>query len=257
LLAGLLVSSLSLFATDLPVVRQPGDPALTGDDRAALAAAWTAVEPLLKPGYDLAQVVRTSGRQWAELDFVQFTAGVLQSAGYTVALATGPWQGTTRTWILVGVPVSAAAGGMAYIPVEGAPAYLGARSLIGQVAWQGGIVGSTFDARYMTFTAATPVGYNMVPAVRVSVPLGYGVVNDTTTLQISGTDPDGQILFCYWRLSDGTVLADSRLTIWHRFRTIGLAQATVSVYDTRGGRTDLVFPVDVLAEKPDCGCHKP
>ncbi len=251
--AGLLALSSAAFAADAPIVRQPNDPALTSSDRAALAAAWSAVGQLLTPDYQLASLVHLSGRTWAEADFVQFAAGVLQGAGYAVDLATGPWAGgTTRTWILVGIPSSQ---GLAYFPVEAAPSLLPAYGAIGQIAWQGGVAGSSYDVRYLTFSQATPLAANLPPAVTLSVAPHYVVANETTTLIVSGQDPDGEILFNLWTFADGTTVADPRPVLWHTFRKVGTTTVFVSVFDTRGGHTDLSEELDVLAEKPDCGCN--
>jgi hypothetical protein len=251
LFVGLAVSSLPLVAADLPVVRQPNDPAFSAADRAALATAWTAVEKLLKPEYSLARLVHLSGHEWADADFAQFVAGTLQSAGYTVLLASGPWAGTTRTWILVGVPVSS---GLAYLPVEAAPSLLTSSSAIGQIAWQGGASGTSFDSRYLDFTQAQALAPNAPPAVTVVVAERYAVVDETTTLMVNGSDPDDAILFYAWQFSDGTKIADPRATLWYTFREVGDATVHMTAFDVRGGRTDLSLVVEVLAERPDCGC---
>lgn len=248
---GLAASSLPLAAADLPVVRQPNDPALTAADRTALASAWAAIETLLRPGFVLSRVVQLSGRQWAESDYVQFTAGVIQSAGYAVSLATGIWAGASRTWILAGVPVSL---GITYIPIEAAPSLLPSTSWIGQIAWQGGVSGTSFDARYLSMTGATALAPNMPPAVNVSVAERYAVVDETTTLMVTGTDLDGVILFFDWTFADGTRITDPRATLWYTFREVGETTVRVAVYDTRGGRANLETRVDVLAVRPDCGC---
>lgn len=248
--AGLALSSVSLFAADLPVVRQPNDPAFSAADRSALSAAWTAIEKLLRPGYPLTRVVQLSGRQWVEVDYVQFAAGVIQSAGYAVSLATGSFAGAPRTWILAGVPVSL---GMAYIPVEAAPSLLPSSSWIGRIAWQGGVSGTSFDSRYFAFAEALPLPANTAAAFVVS-DSPYVVVDETATLQVLGMDPDGGILFCFWSLGDGTEEAKPGNILWHTFREVGQVPVAVSVFDMRGGRVDLSITVDVLAEKPDCGC---
>ncbi|MCX6092281.1 MAG: hypothetical protein NTX23_05390 [Candidatus Bipolaricaulota bacterium] len=248
--AGLALSSVSLFAADLPVVRQPNDPVFSAADRSALSDAWTAIEKLLRPDYSLTRVVQLSGRQWADTDYAQFVAGALQSAGYTTLLATGMWAGATRTWVLAGVPVSL---GLAYLPVEAAPSLLTSSSAIGQIAWQGGASGTSFDARYLSFSQAVALSPNAPPAVILSLGGGDAVVDVTTTFQVLGTDP-GAIFFCYWEFGDGTRIADARLTLWHTFRETGDVTVNVAVFGVRGARTDLSLVVEVLAEKPDCGC---
>jgi hypothetical protein len=252
LFVGLAVSCLPLVGAELPVVRQPNDPAFSVADRAALAAAWTAVDKLLRPDYTLARLVHLSGREWTDADFAQFVAGTLQSAGYTVLLASGPWAGdTTRTWILVGVPVSA---GLAYLPVEAAPSLLTSSSTIGQIAWQGGASGTSFDSRYLGFSQASALAPNVPPAVTVRVAEQYAVVDVTTTFMVTGSDPDDAILFFDWTFSDGTKIADPRATLWYTFREVGDATVNVTAFDVRGARTDLSLAVEVLAVEPDCGC---
>jgi hypothetical protein len=253
LLAGLVLFSFSVAASDLPAVKQPSDPSLSAADRAALSAAWTAVEALLKPDYQLARMVQLSGRQWADAEFAQFTAGVLQSAGYTALLATGSWSsGTTRTWILVGIPASQ---GVAYFPVEAAPSMLVSSRSIGQIAWQGGASGTTYDTRYLSFAGATALDPNAPPAVSVGVAESYAVVEETTTLLVTGSDPDDAMLFFDWTFSDGTKIADPRATLWYTFHDTGKTTILVSAYDVRGAHTDLTLDVNVLATRPDCGCH--
>lgn len=251
LVVGLATPSLSLLASDLPVVRQPSDPALAATDRAALAAAWTAIETALRPGFVLSRVVQLSGRQWAEAEYVQFAAGVIQSTGFATSLVTGSWGGAPRTWIVAGVPVSF---GMTYIPIEAAPALLASKSWIGQIAWQGGASGTSFDVRYLGFTQAVPVAPNAPPAVNLGVAERYAVVDETTTLMVTGTDPDGALLFFDWLFSDGTRITDPRATLWYTFREVGNATVGVTVFDTLGGKTSLSMVVEVLAERPECGC---
>lgn len=248
---GVAAGTLPLVAADLPMIRQPNDPAFSAADRSALSTAWTAIERLLKPGYDLPRIVAVSGRQWTDADYVQFAAGALQSAGYTPMLATGAWAGVTRTWALIGVPVSL---GMTYIPVEAAPALLVSGGSIGQIAWQGGVSGTSFDARYLTFTQATAIAPNMPPAVSLSPTERYVVVDETTALMVIGADPDGVILFFDWTFSNGTRITDVRATLWHTFRETGRATVNVTAVDARGARTNLSLDVEVLAERPDCGC---
>ncbi len=249
--AGLVVSSALLLAADLPVVRQPNDPAFTAADRNALSAAWTAIENLLKPGYSLTRLVQLSGRQWADADYAQFVAGALQSAGYTTLLATGTWAGATRTWVLVGVPVSL---GLAYLPVEAAPSLLTSNSTIGQIAWQGGASGTSFDTRYLGFVQALALAPNAPPAVAIEIGGKWVVVDETATFLVLGSDPDGGILFILWRFGDETTIADTRSVLWYTFREVGDVTVTVTVFDDRGARTDLSLAVEVLAVRPDCGC---
>jgi len=251
LFVSLAVSTLPLVGADLPVVRQPNDPAFSAADRAALAAAWTAVEGILNAGYPLSPL-RMSKLPWSDTDFVQFTAGTLESsAGYTVLLASGSWAGTTRTWILVGVPIS---GGLGYIPVEAAPSALASNYAIGQIAWQGGVSGTTFDPRYLSFTQAAAPAPNLPPAVTLSIADRYVVVGAPTTLIVTGSDPDGVILAYLWTFSDGTKIVGTQPVLWYTFGETGNVTVTLTVIDTRGARTTLSVKDKVLAERPDCGC---
>jgi hypothetical protein len=250
LFVSLVGSTLPLVGADLPIVRQPNDPAMSAADRAALAAAWTAVEGILKAGYPLSPV-QMGKLGWSDADFVQFAAGTLESAGYTVLLVTGSWSaGTTRTWILVGVPISS---GLAYIPVEAVRSAVTSSTAIGQIAWQGGASGSSFDPRYLSFTQAVALPPNSPPAVTLSI-AGYVVVDETTTLMVTGSDPDGAILAYLWTFSDGTKIAGTQAVLWYTFRDTGDATVTLTAIDTRGARTTQSEVAEVLAEKPDCGC---
>jgi len=252
LFVSLVVATLSLAGADLPVVRQPNDPGYSAADRAALAAAWTAVEGILKAGYPLSSV-QMGKLGWSDNEFVQFAAGTLESAGYTVLLASGSWAaGTTRTWILVGVPIS---GGLGYIPVEAAPSTLGSSSAIGQIAWQGGVSGGSFDPRYLSFSQAVALAPNLPPAVTLSIAERYVVVDVPATLMVTGSDPDGAILAYLWILSDGTEIAGTQPVLWYTFREVGDATVTLTAIDTRGARTTLSAEAEVLAVKPDCRCN--
>lgn len=244
------VSTLSLVGADLPVVRQPNDPGYSAADRAALTAAWTAVEGILKAGYPLSPL-EMGKLGWADSDFVQFAAGTLESAGYTMLLVTGSWAGTTRTWILVGVPLSS---GLGYIPVEAAPSALGSSSAIGRIAWQGGVSGGSFDPRYLSFSQAVALAPNLPPAVTLSIAGRYVVVGETTTLMVTGSDPDGAILAYLWTFSDGTEIAGTRAVLWYTFHDTGDATVTLTAIDTRGARMTQSVVAEVLAEEPDCGC---
>lgn len=250
LIVSLAVSTLPLVGADLPIVRQPSDPAYAATDRAALAAAWTAIEGILKAGYPLSPV-QMGKLGWSDADFVQFAAGTLQSAGYTVLLATGSSAGTARTWILVGVPV---ASGLGYIPVEAAPSVLTSSYAIGQIAWQGGVSGTSFDSRYLGFTQAAALPPNSPPAVTLSIADRYVVVDETTTLMVTGSDPDGAILAYVWTFSDGTRIAGTQAVLWYTFRDTGDATVTLTAIDTRGARTTQSEVAEVLAVEPDCGC---
>jgi hypothetical protein len=251
LFVSLAVSTLPLVGAELPVVRQPNDPGYSVADRAALAAAWTAVERILNAGYPLSSVeMRRLG--WSDSDFVQFAAGTLQSAGYTMLLATGSWAaGTTRTWILAGVPLSS---GLGYIPVEAAPSALGSSSAIGEIAWQSGVSGGSFDPRYLSFTQATALAPNVPPAVKILITGSYVVVDEPATLMVTGSDPDGAILAYLWAFSDGTQIAGTRPVLWYAFRETGDVTVTLTVIDTRGAQTTLSAEAEVLAVEPDCGC---
>jgi hypothetical protein len=252
LFVSLAVSTLSLVGAGLPVVRQPNDPATSAADRAALAAAWTAVEGILNAGYPLSRL-QMSKLGWSDGDFVQFTAGTLQSAGYTVLLASGSWAaGTMRTWILVGVPLS---NGLGYIPVEAAPSALTSNVAIGQIAWQGGVSGGSFDSRYLNFTQAVAVAPNLPPAVTLSIAERYVVADAPATLMVAGSDPDGAILAYLWTFSDGTKIAGTQPVLWYTFREVGDATVTLTAIDTRGARTTQSVVAEVLAVRPDCGCN--
>jgi len=250
LFVSLAVSTLSLVGADLPVVRQPNDPGYSAADRAALAAAWTAVEGILNAGHPLSSV-QMGKLGWADSDFVQFAAGTLQSADYTVLLASGSWAGTTRTWILVGVPLSS---GLGYIPVEAIPSALASSYAIGQIAWQNGVSGTSFDSRYLSFTQAAAPAPNSPPAVTLSIADRYVIVDETTTLMVTGGDPDGVILAYLWTFSDGTEIAGTQPVLWYAFREVGDATVSVTAIDTRGVRTSLSLKAEVLAEAPECGC---
>jgi hypothetical protein len=252
LIVSLAVSTLPLVGADLPIVRQPSDPAYAAPDRAALAAAWTAVEGILKAGYPLSPV-QMGKLGWSDSDFVQFAAGALESAGYTVLLATGSWSaGTTRTWILVGVPISS---GLGYLPVEAVWSAVTSSIAIGQIAWQGGASGGSFDPRYLSFTQAAAPAPNSPPAVTLSIADRYVVVDETTTLMAAGSDPDGTILAYVWTFSDGTKIGGTTPVLWYTFREVGDATVTLTVVDTRGARTTHSVVAEVLAVKPDCGCN--
>ncbi len=97
LVVSLVVVTLPLVAADLPVVRQPSDPAFSAADRAAMASAWGAIQDTLQADFSLARFVHLQGLSWSDADFVQFAAGTLQAAGYTVLLATGSWAAGCRT----------------------------------------------------------------------------------------------------------------------------------------------------------------
>jgi hypothetical protein len=251
LFVSLVVSTLSLVGAELPVVRQPNDPDYSAADRAAIAAAWTAVEGILKAGYPLSSV-QMGKLGWSDSDFVQFAAGTLEFAGYTTFLATGSWAaGMTRAWILVGVPIS---GGLGYIPVEAAPSALGSSSAIGQIAWQNGVPGGSFDSRYLNFTQAVALAPNSPPAVRLSIAERYVVVDVPATLMVTGSDTDGVILAYLWALSDGTKIVGTQRVLWYTFREVGDATVTLTAIDTRGAQTTLSVEAEVLAVEPDCGC---
>jgi hypothetical protein len=236
---------------DLPVVRQPNDPAYSAADHTALAAAATAVEGILNAGYPLSRL-QMSKLGWSDDDFVQFTAGTLESAGYTVLLAGGSWAGTARTWILVGVPL---ASGVGYIPVEAARSALTSSYAIGQIAWQGSVPGTSFDSRYLGFTQALAPAPNSPPAVTLSIADRYVVVGETTTLMVTGRDSDGVILAYLWAFSNGTTIAGAQPVLWYTFGKTGDVTVTLTVIDTRGARTTLSVVAEVLAEAPDCGCN--
>lgn len=251
LLVSLAVSALPLDGAEFPVVRQPSDPTISAADRAALATASVAVEGVLKVGYPLSPL-QMGKLGWSDDDFVQFTAGTLQAAGYTVLLATGSWSsGATRTWILVGVLLSS---GLGYIPVEAVPSVLASNVAIGQVAWQGGVSGTSFDARYLTFTQAVALPPNSPPNETLTVTGGYAVVDMTATLMAMGSDPDDAVLAYLWAFSDGSEIAGTQPVLWYTFRETGDATVTLTIVDTRGARTTLSKVVDVLAEEPACGC---
>jgi hypothetical protein len=252
LFVSLVVSTLSLVGADLPVVRQPNDPGYSAADRAALAAAWAVVEGILKAGYPLSPL-QMGKLGWSDSDFVQFAAGTLESAGYTVLLASGSWAaGTTQTWILVGVPIS---GGLGYIPVEAAPSALPSNVAIGQIAWQSGVSGTSFDPRYLNFTQAIVPAPNSPPAITLSIAGRYVVVDVPATLIGAGSDPDGAILAYLWMFSDGTKIAGTQPVLWYTFRETGDATVTLTVVDTRGARTTVSAEAEVLAVEPDCGCN--
>jgi len=243
----------SVVASDLPVVRQPNDAAFSSGDRAALSAAWTAISDVLRPDYSLSRLVQLRGLAWSSADYAQFVAGTLESAGYPCLLATGTWAGTSsaRTWVLVGVPVSS---GTAYLPVEASPEFLLTSSSIGQIAWQGGAVGTSFDPRYLSFAQALAPAPNVPPAVSLIAVGKYVAITETTTFQVLGVDPDGAILGYVWWMSDGTETFGIQPVFWHDFEDVGEVTVTVGVLDTRGGRTNLTLELDVLEEMPDCGC---
>jgi PKD repeat protein len=182
---------------------------------------------------------------------VQFTAGTLQSAGYTVLLVTGSWAGTTRTWILVGVPLSS---GLGYIPVEAVPSAFGSSSAMGQTAWQDNVPDTSFDSRYLDFTQATALVPNSPPTVTLSIAGGYAVAGETATLMVTGSDPDGVIFAYLWTFSDGTAIAGTQPVLWYTFRKVGNATVTLTAIDTRGARMTQSVVAEVLAEEPDCGC---
>ncbi len=245
--------SISVLGADLPVVRQPNDSVYSAADRAALATACAAIEDLLRPDYSLSRLAHVGGLVWGDADFVQFAAGTLQAAGYTVFLASGAWGAdATRTWILAGVPLSS---GLGYIPVEAVPSALASNFTIGQIAWQGGVSGTSFDSRYQSFAQATALAPNSPPVVVLSIGERYAVKDETTALQVLGTDPDDAILGYVWTISDGTTIDDRGRTLYYTFNDVGDATVTVVVLDVRGARTTLSEDIEVLAERPDCGCN--
>lgn len=258
LLTALVVSlgilTLPLVAADLPVVRQPSDSAFSAADRAALASAWVAIQDTLKADFSPARFAHLQGLSWSDADFVQFAAGTLQAAGYTVLLATGSWAaGTSHTWILVTVSASF---GPTYVPVEAVPALLPSASMIGEIAWQGGVAGSSFDVRYLTFEQAVALPPSPPPSVAFHVADPFVVVDAPATLMVTGSDPSNAILAYLWTFPDGTKIADTRLVFWYTFHQVGEATVILTAINVRGARTSLSDTVNVLETGPDaCDCH--
>jgi hypothetical protein len=252
LVVGFGVASLPLAAADLPVVRQPNDPAYSAADRGALSAAWTAVADLLRADFSLPRVAQLRGLIWSDADYAGFVAGTLQAAGYTAYLVTGPFAGASRSWVLAGVALPS--GAVGYLPVEAAPSLLTSTSVFGQIAWQNGVPGTSFDPRYLAFTQAQLLPPNMPPATTFTIAGGWVAVDITATFLVMGSDPDGGLLAFIWEFSNGEKIVDTRLTLWYTFKEIGDAWAKLTVVDTRGARTVQTIEIDVLAEKPDCGC---
>ncbi len=254
LVVSLGVLTLPLVAADLPAVLQPSDSAFSAADRAAMASAWAAIQDTLKADFSPARFAHLQGLTWSDADFVQFAAGTLQAAGYTVLLATGSWAvGTSHTWILVGVPVSF---GLAYVPVEAAPAMVPSSSKIGQIAWDGGVAESSYDARYLTFEQAAVLPPNSPPNVAFHVADAFVVVDEPATLMVTGVDPNNAVLAYIWTFSDGTKIADTRLVFWYAFHSVGEATVNLVAISVRGARTSLSDTVNVLEVAPeDCHCH--
>jgi hypothetical protein len=257
LLTALVISlgtlTLPLVAADLPVVRQPSDSAFSAADRAAMASAWVAIQDALKADFSPARFAHLQGLSWSDADFVQFAAGTLQAAGYTVLLATGFWGGMSHTWILVTLSASF---GPTYVPVEAVPALLPSSSMIGQIAWQDGVAGSTFDVRYLTLEQAVALPPSSPPSVAFHVADPFVVVDAPATLMVTGSDPSNAILAYLWAFPDGTKIADTRLVFWYTFRQVGEATVNLTAISVRGARTNSSDTVNVLETGPAaCDCH--
>jgi hypothetical protein len=250
LLALLVVFSLVLAAQTVTVL-QPSDAGYSSAERAALLAGATAVQNILDEGFPFPRF-RLIQQGWTDDAFIQFAAGTLRTAGYSILLAQGTISEAAHTWILVGIDLGDRTG---WIPVEGAASWVSSEYRIGEIAWQGGVAGGSFDSQYLTYSQTVALAANVPPQISLNDLNRNVVVDVKATFQAVGSDPDGTILAYEWTINGRDTLIDTRSTLWYTFSKTGKATVDLVVIDNRGAKTTASVTVDVLAEDPGCGCH--
>jgi hypothetical protein len=239
-----------VLAADDPVVLQPGDPAFSPPQRAALLAAIEAVEEILAVGYPITRQ-KLIGDGWTESDFVQFTAGTLRSFGYSVVLVEADgWPDGRHTWVLAGIPLDDQT---AWVPVEASPAMNPSYRTIGFVPWAGS--STSFDDRYLRFDSVSQLPHNRVPTVSLAKAGGDAVIHQMASFLVMTRNDDGvgRILAYQWTV-DGELIADvSAPSFVYIFATAREHEVGVTVIDSLGGRVSASITFDVL-ETAGCGC---
>jgi hypothetical protein len=251
LVASLVLLSAVSFAETVTVL-QPSDSGYSSTERTALLAGADAVQKVLNEGFPFPRF-RLIQQGWTDDAFIQFAAGTLRSAGYSVVLAEGTMSGVARTWILVGIDLGSRTG---WIPVEAAASWVSSEYRLGEIAWQGGVAGGSFDSRYLAFSQTVALAPNAPPAITLTEPNRNVIVDVRATFQAVGSDPDGTIIAYQWTFGDRDTLTDTHATVWYAFKDAGEQTVHLVVIDNRGGRTTASVTVDVLAEDPGCGCHQ-
>jgi len=255
--AVLLAAALAAAAQAVPQVRQPDDPSLSSEARAALAQGMKALEAVLAaPNLGSGKVLGSGG--WGTREFSIYTAGALGERGYSVTAVRADSSATARTWLLVAIPVP---GTVAWVPVEAAPGPGLPQTVLGRIPMNG----SAFASNYVTYAGTVPVPPNASPVARIRPPSARPMPNQTIELLALGSsDPDGYIVAYRWDFGDGTTALFPTTTAYHAFPAAAYYILTLTVTDN-GGRSNVatwVLAVGTDAQLPSerpkpagCGCH--
>jgi len=249
-LIGIALGSLGTSAAETPTVLNPTDPSYSAVDRSAILDAVTALEDVLREGRPIPSF-RLIGRGWTERDFVLYTAGRIEGAGFEVRVVEGEDAGgANHLWILVGVLLEGER--VAWIPVEASPWVLTSTSALGKIAWAGS-GGSTYDPAYAQFDHVVALTRNALPTVQFIV-VGHVEMNEKTNLHASARDSDGTIVAYIWFVDGVQVAVETDGIFDYVFNRVGDVEVTLVVIDNRGGEASATRTLDV-EEDAGCGCH--
>lgn len=253
LLVSVLLAGFAGFApaigADAPVVLDLTDPTFSTQDRATILSAATVIDGILGESYPVPSF-RLIARGWLDRDFVIYTAGRIEAAGYAVSVVEGEdAAGENQLWILVAVPLD---GRTAWIPVEAGLPETGFASRLGSIPWSGS-PGSPFLAPYAQFDHIIALAPNTRPSVSFMA-VGQVVVEERTAFHAAAQDPDGTIIAFIWYVGDEQVAIETTPIYNHVFKKIRERVVTLVVIDNRGAEATATREVEVLAEG-GCGCH--
>jgi len=245
----LVLAFVTAVGADEPVVRDLSDPMFSARDRATILSETSTIEQILREGYPIPSY-RLIARGWLDRDFVLYTAGRIEAAGYAVTVVEGEdVAGGNPMWILAAIPLE---GKTAWIPVEAGPPEAGYSSRIGSIPWTGN-PGSPFSPMYAQFDRIVQLAPNGKPTVSF-VAVGQVVVDERTALHASARDPDGTIIAFLWYVNDELVSVETTAIYSHVFGGTGEPTVTLVVIDNRGAEATASRTFEVLAEG-GCGCH--
>jgi len=204
---------------------------------------------------------------WTHYSFSLFSGGSLAERGYPVFLA----QDGQLVWVLVGLAVG---GRTVWVPVEPTPTRGTTQLTLGSIPFVDPASRSMqLQARYLTFSSASPLPKNASPVARfrasgriareggkVAATVGQRLQLDASP----SSDPDGGIALYRWYVGTSSCVASPDPTHSTRSDQPGTTPITLVVVDHAGRSASISAVIDASVASPqqrddkdsggDCGC---
>ena len=260
----LLALAAAVQAQEAPRFLQPTAESFSDEEIALLGRAVEELDELLT-AHPWGSRMEHSERGWESEQFARYSAGVLQSLGYRVALVgRETTDGEVQIWLAVAIDLPTRA---VWVPVDATPPEGEVQTVLGRIAWEvePSAWPSPFAARMVLYDFVLPIGENDPPVAKIDRTrrIAHEPGDSVWLSAFTSVDPDGGIVLYAWDFGDGESLVSTTARVRHRFAESGAYSVRLTVVDDSGSHassepTEITIArvkAEDKAPSGGCGCN--